>query len=90
MLFPSKKKAAQIRATLFFLVTQLYTRSPRSDCEQGSDGDPITKGGEKIFQKQIPGVQGQSHTTIKGGGHFLQEDCGEDFDNVVVDFMNKN
>ena len=55
-----------------------------------SDGDPITKGGEKIFQKQIPGAQGQPHTTIKGGGHFLQEDCGEDFANVVIDFMNRN
>jgi haloalkane dehalogenase len=54
-----------------------------------SDGDPITKGGEKIFQKQIPGAQGQPHTTIKGGGHFLQEDCGEDFAKVVVDFISK-
>jgi len=54
-----------------------------------SDGDPITKGGERIFQKQIPGAQGQPHTTIKGGGHFLQEDCGEDFAKVVVDFISK-
>ncbi len=54
-----------------------------------SDGDPITKGGERIFQKQIPGAQGQPHTTIKGAGHFLQEDCGEDFALVVVDFMNR-
>lgn len=54
-----------------------------------SDGDPVTKGGESIFQKQVPGAQGQPHTTIKGGGHFLQEDCGEDFANVVVDFINK-
>jgi haloalkane dehalogenase len=54
-----------------------------------SDGDPITKGGERIFQKQIPGAQGQPHTTIKGAGHFLQEDCGEDFAHVVVDFMNR-
>jgi haloalkane dehalogenase len=52
-----------------------------------SDGDPVTRGGEKIFQQQIPGAQGQSHTTIKGGGHFLQEDCGEDFAEVVVGFI---
>ena len=52
-----------------------------------SDGDPVTKGGEKIFQQQIPGAQGQPHTTIKGAGHFLQEDCGEDFADVVVEFI---
>ncbi len=39
-----------------------------------SDEDPVTKGGEKIFQKLIPGTKGQPHQILKGGGHFLQED----------------
>ena len=52
-----------------------------------SDGDPITRGGERIFQKQVPGAKGQPHTTIKGGGHFLQEDCGEELAGVVINFM---
>jgi haloalkane dehalogenase len=52
-----------------------------------SDGDPITSGGERIFQKRVPGANGQPHTTIKGGGHFLQEDCGEKLARVVVNFM---
>ena len=26
-------------------------------------------------------------TTIKGGGHFLQEDCAEEFAEVIVDFI---
>lgn len=52
-----------------------------------SDGDPITRGGEKIFQKRVPGAQGQPHTIIQGGGHFLQEDRGEEFARVVKDFM---
>lgn len=54
-----------------------------------SDGDPITRGGERIFQKLIPGAQGQSHTTIKAAGHFLQEDKGEEFAEVIVDFIAK-
>jgi len=54
-----------------------------------SDGDPITRGGEQIFQKRVPGAQGQSHTVIQGGGHFLQEDRGEEFARVVKDFMIK-
>ena len=52
-----------------------------------SDGDPITRGGEQIFQKRVPGSQGQPHTVIKGGGHFLQEDRGEEFARVVIDFL---
>jgi haloalkane dehalogenase len=54
-----------------------------------SDSDPITAGGETIFQKRVPGAMGQPHKTIKGGGHFLQEDCGEEFAGVVVDFIKR-
>ena len=54
-----------------------------------SDGDPITRGGERIFQKRVPGAKGQPHTVIEGGGHFLQEDRGEEFARVVIDFMIK-
>jgi len=52
-----------------------------------SDGDPITRGGDKILQEMIPGAANQPHTIIKGGGHFLQEDQGESFARVVVEFM---
>jgi haloalkane dehalogenase len=52
-----------------------------------SDGDPITRGGEQIFQKRVRGAKGQAHKVIKGGGHFLQEDRGEELARVVIDFM---
>jgi len=51
-----------------------------------SDGDPITAGADKILQQAIPGASGQPHTTITGGGHFLQEDQGEALAGCVVDF----
>ena len=54
-----------------------------------SDHDPVTAGGDKVLQKLIPGAKKQAHTTIQGGGHFLQEDCGEEFARVVVEFMKK-
>lgn len=54
-----------------------------------SDGDPIMRGLDKIFQDRIPGAKGQPHTIIKGGGHFLQEDKGEELAKVVVDFIAK-
>jgi haloalkane dehalogenase len=54
-----------------------------------SDGDPITRGGEEIFKKRVPGAKDQPHTTIKGGGHFLQEDCAEEFAEVIVNFIGR-
>jgi haloalkane dehalogenase len=54
-----------------------------------SDQDPVTRGGERVLQREIPGCQGQPHTTIEGGGHFLQEDCGEQLARVVVDWLSR-
>ncbi|HVN84480.1 MAG TPA: haloalkane dehalogenase [Candidatus Binatia bacterium] len=54
-----------------------------------SDSDPITKGADRLLHEAIAGAKGQSHTTIIGGGHFLQEDKGEDLANVVVDFIRR-
>jgi haloalkane dehalogenase len=55
-----------------------------------SDSDPVTAGGDKIMQKLIPGCQGQAHTTIEKGGHFLQEDQGKRLAEVLLTFMNSN
>jgi haloalkane dehalogenase len=52
-----------------------------------SDGDPITGGGDRIFQKVVPGAQGRPHTTLRGGGHFLQEDVGPELARVVAQFV---
>ena len=54
-----------------------------------SDSDPVTRGGERVFQKLVPGAQGQPHVTITGAGHFLQEDKGEELAQVVVDFISR-
>jgi haloalkane dehalogenase len=54
-----------------------------------SDSDPITRGGDRAFQKLVPGTQNQPHTTIVGAGHFLQEDKGEELAAIVVDFISK-
>jgi haloalkane dehalogenase len=49
-----------------------------------SDQDPITGGGDRMLLARIPGTAGQPHTTIEGGGHFLQEDRGEELARVVA------
>ncbi len=52
-----------------------------------SDSDPITRGASAVLQSAIPGAQGQPHTTITVAGHFLQEDKGEEFAHIVVEFI---
>jgi haloalkane dehalogenase len=54
-----------------------------------SDRDPITAGGDRALQVDIPGCQGQPHTTIAGAGHFLQEDRGEELAGVVCSFVER-
>lgn len=52
-----------------------------------SDSDPITKGADKPLRTLIPGAEGRAHTTIEGGGHFLQEDRGPELARVVIDLV---
>ncbi len=52
-----------------------------------SDGDPVTATLDVQLQAHVPGCAGQPHTTIAGGGHFLQEDRGAELARVVVDFI---
>ena len=52
-----------------------------------SDRDAITKGGAGPFLAKIPGARGRPHTTIEGGGHFLQEDEGPALAAVIIDFI---
>jgi haloalkane dehalogenase len=48
------------------------------------DSDPITRGGDLVLQKLIPGAAGQPHTTIEGAGHFSQEDAPGQLASIVI------
>jgi haloalkane dehalogenase len=52
-----------------------------------SDSDPVTKGGDKLFQDRVPGAKGQAHVTIAGAGHFLQEDKPAELSDLIDQFM---
>ena len=54
-----------------------------------SDADPITAGGERVFQERVPGARGQPHRTVKGGGHFLQEDAPEELAEAVLELRGR-
>lgn len=52
-----------------------------------SDGDPITRGGDRFFRALIPGARQQPEITIHDAGHFLQEEQGEAIAGHIVDFL---
>lgn len=45
------------------------------------------RGGDRIFPKLVPGAASRDHVTLEGGGHFLQEDVGPRFAQLVADFV---
>lgn len=52
-----------------------------------SDGDPVTRGGERAFQERVAGAKGQPHVIIEGGGHFLQEDKPAELADLIDRFI---
>ena len=94
--FPSKKYKAGARA--FPKLVPVTPDDPASDANRKawkvleqwdkpflttfSNGDPITRGGDKYMQERIPGAKGQPHQTLVGG-HFLQEDSPVQFARAV-------
>jgi haloalkane dehalogenase len=51
-----------------------------------SDADPIMKGGDRPFLKQVPGTRGQPHITLQGH-HFIQEEDGETWARAVAGWI---
>jgi haloalkane dehalogenase len=54
-----------------------------------SDSDPITGPMAAIFQREMRGAQGIDHPTIRGAGHFVQEDAGEELADRIVEFLRR-
>jgi haloalkane dehalogenase len=52
-----------------------------------SDGDVITRGGERQFFGQAPGTAEREHPTTPGAGHFLHQDNGPELAGVVAHFI---
>lgn len=54
-----------------------------------SDKDPVTKGGDQAFRRMIPSAKDEPEIVITDGGHFLQEDKGEEIAQHIVEFIGR-
>jgi haloalkane dehalogenase len=54
------------------------------------DNDPVTAGGEKQFQKEVPGAQGVAHRVITNAGHFLQQEQPEQCVQAILDITGRS
>ncbi len=51
------------------------------------DLDPISGDAQHSFRENVPGAQGQPHTRIRNGGHFVIEDRTERLTKVLCKFL---
>ncbi len=52
-----------------------------------SNRDPITRGGDRPWQENVPGAKDREHPTIRNAGHFLQEDRGVELAEILIRFV---
>ena len=54
-----------------------------------SDNDPVTAGLDEQFKQKVPGTRGQPHTSIRGGGHFVQENAPEQVSDAIIELIKR-
>ncbi|MEM7662324.1 MAG: haloalkane dehalogenase [Pseudomonadota bacterium] len=54
------------------------------------DSDPVTAGGDVVWQETVPGADGQPHVTIERASHFIQDDRPEELVRLLDQFITSN
>ncbi len=66
---------------------QVFCRWEKPFLTTFSNRDPITRGGEKVWQSKVPGAQNRDHVKVRNAGHFLQEDKGPELAEILINFI---
>ncbi|MCB1685052.1 MAG: hypothetical protein KDI31_11215 [Pseudomonadales bacterium] len=76
-----KVSAAQRKAWEFF---ETFDKPFLCAC---ADNDPVTAGADIPFRERVPGARGLPLTTIKDGGHFVQENSPDQVAKLIIDLI---
>jgi len=97
--FPSEDSMAGVRMFPSLVASQLrqnhsvfenfYTKWDKPLLTAFGEKDTLMAGRDKIWQ-HVPGAQGQAHTVVKGGAHFIQEDKPEELVQILDQFIKSN
>lgn len=95
--FPSEEHLAGARIFPYLVPSQLrendrvmrevYGSWTRPLLTAFGDADPVTAGGDTVWQERVPGAADQPHVAIEGGGHFIQEDRPEQLVELMLAFI---
>jgi len=97
--FPSEDTIAGVRMFPTLVASQLrqnqavmddfYAKWSKPVITAFGSEDTLMAGQEKVWQA-LPGAQGQAHTLVKGGAHFIQEDKPEELVEILTNFIQSN
>ena len=91
--FPDQRYKAAAQIMPYLVPSQLRENEAAWEVFEGwtkpflvafTDSDPITRGGEHVFLTRVPNPH---NVTIRGAGHFVQEDAGPALARLMVAFM---